>query len=178
MLRIELDDAELRSELARLRARLGDLTPAMRRIGELLVERTKARFREGKGPDGKSWPPNSPATIEAFVGRYYGGAVPRKRDGTLAARARRLASAKRPLIGESRRLSSEIAYAIGHDHVEVGSNLVYAAAQQFGARKGQFGTTRRGTPIPWGEIPARPFLGLSPRDRDDILALLRAHISP
>ncbi|MGB0955835.1 MAG: phage virion morphogenesis protein [Panacagrimonas sp.] len=44
--------------------------------------------------------------------------------------------------------------------------------QQFGARKGAFGTTRRGAPIPWGDIPARPFLGISDEDRTEIELLL------
>jgi len=48
--------------------------------------------------------------------------------------------------------------------------------QQFGAKKGQFGKTRRGAPIPWGNIPARPFLGVSVSDRSDILAILAEHL--
>jgi phage gpG-like protein len=31
----------------------------------------------------------------------------------------------------------------------------------FGARQGAFGRTRRNGPIPWGNIPARPFLPIS-----------------
>ncbi len=41
--------------------------------------------------------------------------------------------------------------------VEVGSNLIYAATHQFGR----------------GSIPARPFLGLGPRDTDEIGAIVR-----
>ena len=48
----------------------------------------------------------------------------------------------------------------------MGTNLVYATTHQFGALKGQFGfaafDTRAGAfEIPWGDIPARPFLGIS-----------------
>lgn len=33
-----------------------------------------------------------------------------------------------------------------------------AATHQFGAKQGQYGKSSRGGPIPWGNIPARPFL--------------------
>lgn len=45
-----------------------------------------------------------------------------------------------------------------------------------GARKGQFGRTSRGAPIPWGNIPARDFLGVSADDRVGIVDVLRRHI--
>ena len=41
---------------------------------------------------------------------------------------------------------------------------------QFGARYGAFGTISRGGSIPWGNIPARPFLGISDTDRSNIAA--------
>jgi hypothetical protein len=87
MIQIELDDTDLRQALARLQEAVGDLSPVMRQIGELLVDRTRQRFREGKAPDGSAWAPN---TLEAFMRRYYGGAVPRrKRDGAPTASATR-----------------------------------------------------------------------------------------
>jgi len=46
--------------------------------------------------------------------------------------------------------------------------MVYAAVHQFGAAQGAFGNTSRGSPIPWGDIPARPYLGLSDDDRQEI----------
>lgn len=38
-----------------------------------------------------------------------------------------------------------------------GTNVKYSALHQFGARQGQFGKTKRNTPIPWGDVPARPY---------------------
>lgn len=106
----------------------------------------------------------------------FGGSF--RRGGGLSKRGAQRASAKRPLIGETRRLSSEIAYRLFPGGVEVGSSLQYAAVQQFGARRGQFGRTRRGAPIPWGDIPPRPFLGVSEADRRAILAIIADHIDP
>ena len=57
-----------------------------------------------------------------------------------------------------------------------GSPMVYAAAMQFGAAQGAFGRTRRNGPIPWGNIPARPFLGISADDETNILGALAGWI--
>jgi phage gpG-like protein len=48
---------------------------------------------------------------------------------------------------------------------------------QFGATKGQFGQTKRGASIPWRNIPARPFLGLSPTDETEIVATVEEYLS-
>jgi phage gpG-like protein len=50
--------------------------------------------------------------------------------------------------------------------------MIYAAVQQFGAAKGAFGRTSRGAPIPWGNIPARPFLGISAEDEPLMLEIV------
>lgn len=50
----------------------------------------------------------------------------------------------------------------------MGSGLIYAGTHQFGAQKGSYGSTSKGQPIPFGDIPAREFLGLSYADREEI----------
>jgi phage gpG-like protein len=84
---------------------------------------------------------------------------------------------KKPLIGETGRLSSEIHYRATDTQLQVGSPLIYAAVQQFGAEKGAFGKSKHNHPIPWGDIPARPFLGLSYNDREAIIATLKEHVT-
>lgn len=69
----------------------------------------------------------------------------------------------RPLFGPNNRLNREINHEAGADFVEVGSPQPYAAMMQFGGTKARF-------PHLWGDIPARPFLGISPDDERDILA--------
>lgn len=174
MIRVELEDQQFQAAMQALSAAAGDIRPALRQMGEQLVESTKARFRDGVGPDGERWAPNTQATYLAYLSAYGGSFS--KRTGRLVKAGADRATAKQPLIGESRRLSSEIVYQVGDGYLEVGSGLVYAAVHQFGAGRGAFGATGRGTPIPWGDIPARPFLGLSAQDEQDAIAAIREHL--
>lgn len=174
MIRIEIDDRAVIGALSELVRRVADPRPALADIGEYLVASTRRRFGEGRSPDGTPWAPNSPVTIMRYLSRF--GGTRRRRGGGLTKKGASMAAAKKPLIGETRRLSSEVAYQLIPSGVEVGSSLVYAAVQQLGARKGEFGRTRRGAPIPWGDIPPRPFLGVSEADRAAILAILAGYL--
>lgn len=153
MLRIELKDDEVSAALARIAAAMTDMTPLMQDVGEVLVEGTKRRFAEGADPDGNPWAPKSPTTIAAYQARGDGVSFS-------------------PLIGPTRALSTTIHYIAGADQVEVGSNRIQAAVMQAGAAQGAFGRTRRGAPVPWGNIPARPFIGLSDTDRFNVLDIV------
>ena len=50
----------------------------------------------------------------------------------------------------------------------MGSGLIYAGTHQFGAPKSSYGSTGKGQPIQFGDIPAREFPGLSYADREEI----------
>lgn len=76
----------------------------------------------------------------------------------------------RPLFGPNNRLNREIFPESGSDFVEVGSPQPYAAMMQFGGTKARF-------PHLWGNIPARPFLGISQEDEDNILAEIAEGLS-
>lgn len=166
-------DEDMRDLLNRLRARAGSLGPFLKASGELLVDSTKRRFREGRGPDGVEWPQNQPSTILKYLERFSSSFS--KKTGRITKAGAGRATSKKPLIGETQSLGRTINYRVSGDRLFIGSPMIYAATQQFGARKGQFGRSKRG-PIPWGDIPARPFLGLSDQDRRDIVALAREHL--
>jgi|SRR5690625_567144 len=152
MIEIEIDTTELTAALARLIHAGQNPQPALQEAGEYLRESTKRRFAEKTAPDGSPWPANAESVI-AQKGRSD------------------------PLVGESKRLSREIHYRARGDLLEIGTNLEYAAAQHFGMPQGHAGKTRRGTPIPWADVPARAFLGFSDTDRGEILQLLEQHIN-
>lgn len=174
MITIEVDDRHVLDVLSELIKRLGDLTPAMQTVGDYLVGSTKRRFAASVGPDGVRWAPNSEVTYLRMIDRAHGVTL---KGGQINQKGAGMAMAKKPLIGETHRLSSEISAQADRDSVEVGSPMVYAAVQQFGAAKGAFGADQRHHPIPWGSIPARPFLGLSEVDADQVLAIVGEHLA-
>jgi len=66
--------------------------------------------------------------------------------------------------------SSSIDYQLeGVDALLFGSSMGHAAMMQFGGTKAEF-------PKLWGDIPARPFLGISSEDRGDILDSLTQYL--
>jgi len=174
MYTIEIDDGGICAALERLIAAGADPRRPLREMGEFLAETTKRRFETSTGPLGERWAPNQPSTMTRYLDRYKGT---RAKRGGLTKRGAARAAGKKPLIGETRSLSTTIAYQlVGADTLLVGSPMQYAAVQQFGAKRGAFGRTRRGAPIPWGDIPARPYLGISPEDEGAILAIFGGHL--
>ncbi len=155
---IAVEDEQVVAALQRLRARTDNLGPVLKAIGEDLVESTKQRFATGAGPDGTPWAANSAVTISRYLGLTKGNT---KKDGSLSKKGAARLGAKKPLTGETSALGQQIHYQVSGNVLEVGSTMEYAAMQQFGGRKADF-------PNLWGDIPARPFLGLSAGDVADI----------
>ncbi len=68
-------------------------------------------------------------------------------------------------------LMDQINYQLsGNDTLEVGSPTIYAAMQQFGGTKSAF-------PHLWGDIPARPFLGVSDEDEAMIIDIFNSYLA-
>lgn len=120
--------------------------PAMREIGEAMVLSTKRRFNIEMSPSDGRWARNSPVTIEQK-------------------------GHSKPLKGKTDALRQSIRYTLlgSGKAVTVGSDLPYAAMQQFGGTKERF-------PHLWGDIPARPFLGRSDADQRTIRKIMRRHM--
>lgn len=177
MIRMEIDADKTIGYFKELEARSDDQTPVLRQIGEALMDSTKQRFATSTAPDGTPWRKNSPDTVRRYLEKRNGQkAFSKRHKGFHTKFGATAAGNKKPLIGETRRLSSEIYYQAGPNFVLVGSGLIYSAVQQFGAKKGAFGKTKRGSPIPWGDIPARPYLGLSASDTTLVLDLVGAFL--
>ena len=133
MIKLELQDQALQQALAGVAARLGNMAPALDRVGQRLVEGTRSGIEAGRDWAGRPFAPNSPTTLL------------RKR-GT------------KPLIDSGMFKSVHLSHQVqGSSSVLVQAGGVQAAVLQFGAKRGQFGKTKRNAPIPWGDIPARPY---------------------
>ena len=149
MIEITLSPGQALAALEDLERRIADPWQLMHSIGEYLTHATKERIEAGgPAPDGTAYAPKSPVTLANYM---------RKREGVNATPLNHLGD-----------LFRQIDHEAGRDSVEISANTVYAAVQQFGARQGAFGRTKRNSPIPWGDIPARPFLGISAEDEANI----------
>ena len=172
---IEYTGAEIIERLMRLSQVISPtgLRTVLGEIGEELTESTKRRFSTSTAPDGTPWAPNSTATT---LPSYLCSAKSNfKKDGTLSKRGQTRQANKRPLVA-SGILAHTITWQLVPEGVEIGSPKIYAGTHQFGAKQGQYGRDRRNHPIPWGDIPARPFLGLSADDESAISTLISTHL--
>lgn len=165
MIEVDVTTDTLRPALAKAQKALDDLTPLLQAIGRLMVESTKDNFRTGTAPDSTPWAPRSQTTLDAYAAR---GETPKGG----------------PLVGVSKMLSERISHEVDPAGVSWGSSMAYAAVMQFGAAQGQFGARigkdKNGRDffmtIPWGDIPARPFLGIGPEDESAILETIEDYL--
>ena len=159
MFKTEFNAAAVFDQLDRARGLLEDMTPVYEDIAEYMVKATRDRFVSSTAPDGTRWRRKSPATLAAYLARGDG-------------------HRPTPLIGPSGRLGKEIAQMVSRNGAEIGSALEYSSVMQDGAAKGAFGSTRTGRPVPWGDIPARVWLGISEEDERNILDIVDEHLEP
>ena len=149
---IEFDGTLASNALSRAMALLGDVTPIMRDYGEYLLISHRDRFQRQVSPAGTPWAPLSP--------EYQ---------------AQKKKNASRILVLEGF-LANTLRYNAGPDGLEFGTNRPYGAVMQYGAAQGAFGRTRRGGPIPRGDIPARPWLGHSAADDRELVDITQDHL--
>lgn len=154
MISVEVQSEETERLFAELSRRMSDTGPVLDAIGQILVSSTQLRFVDEESPDHVPWQPLSSVT--------------------LARRRKKGGGAK--ILRDTGRLASSITYVAGDGSVSVGTNVDYANVHQYGQRKGASGRTKRNSPIPWGDIPARPFLGINDDDLKSIDELLESYL--
>lgn len=119
-------------------------------IGEYLVLAVDDRFREERAPDGTAWAPLSPATL-------------------LTKKGKKILQEK----GNRGGLRGSINYRATEDEVRIGSAKKYARVHQVGI--GRRSSVRTGRVMP--AIPARPYLGISEVDREEVRAIMAEHLA-
>jgi phage virion morphogenesis protein len=121
-------------------------------IGEVLISTTHERFRNGRAPNGSKWKRGLKGTGQTLV--------------------------------QSRLLRNSVTKRFSREGVEVGTNIKYARIHQKGgtirAKKAKFLRFKVGSR--WAmkksvKIPARPFIGISADDKQEIMRLFRETIS-
>lgn len=163
---INIDDTRVNHWLRRLADSGLNPRPALVAIGRYGKTSTQMRFRAQLDPQGRQWQRSERAKAQ-------GGQT----------------------LRDSNRLYRSIVWSVGADYAEWGTNVVYAAAHNFGVRKMVSipahrrqisGTTRTGRA--WAKavpvkahrrmmfLPQRQFIGFSTDDRAEIIEILREHV--
>ncbi|AFL75395.1 phage virion morphogenesis protein [Thiocystis violascens] len=164
---VEIDLGDVTERLRALTARVGAPREALREIGEILQQSTQQRFATETDPSGRRWAENSDVTLLRALGgrgqsrrRTAGGGRTLTASGQRALAGKKILT-RRGFLGDTIRDQLD---ADGRG-VAVGTNRKYGAMMQFGGTQAQH-------PHLWGDIPARPFLGISTDDRARILEIL------
>ncbi|QGA56499.1 MULTISPECIES: phage virion morphogenesis protein [Brucella] len=138
-----IDDADMREKLAELIGKMQRPVGFYKNVGERLLESTANNFDNESAPDGTRWQGLS--------------AVTRDR------RSKLNGNAPMTILQVSGRLKESINYEASDTEVRIGSALVYAAIQHLGGESKGF--------MKGAVIPARPYLGISPADEEEIFAI-------
>jgi len=150
--RVRVDEGGLRARLSNLLLSDVERIKMLDQVGEASVREVKQHFINQKSPEGVPWKPSK----------------------------RALADPSRPTLLHTLKLLNSITYVNFGGQVEIGTPDIRAGTLNFGARRGQYGAMRNGTPIPFGNIPARKFIGVSPKNvaqvRDIVNGFLRSRL--
>jgi len=168
MIKIRIDDRSITEKIRTLKTLADDMSPVMRILGERVLRQTEDRFnRQGPSPDGTPRPPLTSSTRQ------------RKRHPKI--------------LTESGHLRGSIRYQlIGKRRVSIGTNKVYAAIHQLGGktpprtilpiRKKALFWPGAAHPVksvqhPGSLIPARPFLGISRENSEELVGIINRYIA-
>ena len=147
--RVRVDEGGVSRLLSRLLLNDAKRAQMLGQIGEESVREIKMHFINQKSPEGVPWKVSKRAEKDP----------------------------SRPTMLHTLKLLNSITYKRSGGVVEAGTDDIRAGTLNFGARRGQYGAMRNGTPIPWGDIAARKFIGVSSQNeikvRDIVNSFLR-----
>jgi phage gpG-like protein len=138
----------------------------LRKIGILYLADTEGRFDISRqhNPDRKKWEKLKPSTLrlkeKGFKGRGPSISAPEHRGVWTS------------------NLSSTLQMRFEGDSVLIGSDQEYAKTFHYGRKKKARGTAKNGKTLysPWGDIPARRFLGRNTRIDSKVMNVLEQEI--
>lgn len=204
---IEVQDTEITAAFARMIAVGESPRLYLGAIGNALADNTRLRFNEGVTPDGAPWAPLTRTTmlrrLQGRSGNFRkSGALSAKGRRVAAGGFKPLLDTGRlrnsitsNVDGNSVVVGTNVIYGalqqFGAKEGQFGrysqlSRLNYIGnARNLGGasflrRKDEFirkAGTVRGFPIPWGDIPGRPFLGISDFDRQHVNYIIERAIT-
>lgn len=138
---IDIDAKKPLMFLADLGDRLDDTKPLMEDIAAIMLDAVEENFAQEGRPDWVDLTDNTKEKRKNWPGK---------------------------ILQDSGALAGSITPRSTNDEAVVGTNYITAATHQFGAKEGEYGQTKTGRPIPFGDIPARRFLSLGEDDIQEI----------
>lgn len=152
---VNVQNEDLLAYFRRLHVRMSDMTPVNRTIAEVLKSGIEQAFIDERDPEtGARWKQLSPFTIAA---RQLAGNWPGQ------------------ILHQSGRLASSFNPDFGPNFAAAGTNLIYAAIQNFGGTirpKQKKALSFGGRLVSKAVIPARQFAAISDDGASDILEIL------
>lgn len=171
-------------KIRRMGVKLDNPTPLLKQVGVIMVSESQRAFKAQQFGN-RTWPARAPVNVYGILADFAAGKK--------APPARRFE--RRPALRDTGRLAQSIAWQlVGTEVVEVGTNVEYAAVHQFGGtiESAPITDTVRGSLWSWlkgqdrsmkrrlgwllnkkfrnkkltGKVPARPFVGITPRTRE------------
>lgn len=150
--RVKFESEQAQAAIKRLAANASNLRPFLNQIASVYIQSTEQRFESQTSPSGRSWKRNTPDT---------------QRLKLKGMRARPPAIDGPNHIGVwSGKLASSIKWSVVNDSLYIGSNQPYA---------GWFQRGHKGVK-PWGDVPARPFLGATKKADDKVQTMLKKYL--
>ncbi|MEC7118514.1 MAG: phage virion morphogenesis protein [Pseudomonadota bacterium] len=148
--RVKIDQGKISERLSRLLLNDAKRTQMLDQIGEASVREIKMHFINQKSPEGVRWKVSKRAENDP----------------------------SRPTMLHRLVLFNSITHKVSGGQVSAGTDEIKAGTLNFGAKKGQYGAVKdTGQPIPFGDIPARKFIGVSSQNvvrvRDIVNSFLR-----
>lgn len=141
---IKITDSGVEKQLNELLAKMERPSGFYKNVGEHIQKVTPERFEREEAPDGSKWERLSPVTV--------------------ASRLKRNGNSPLTIYREKGDFFSSINYQASDDNFRWGSNDVRARIFQLGGQAG------RGNSV---TLPARPYIGLSPDDENEILEIAK-----
>lgn len=162
---------EISSAIGKLRRRLDDLRPVLEDIGQVYTDSTKLRISSQTTPQGRTWKHNSFRTQQL-------------KEKGMKGRGKAIEGKNKRLVWTGK-LRSSIKYRVSGNTVIVAADVPYAPLMQFGAPAGMYGLGRvnlgsvsparapsKLVGSPWGDVPARPFLGSNKKTNEQVMTIL------
>ena len=151
-LRVKFDDGGVQQLLSTLANRAADNSGILRKVATIYLASTEKRFETSTAPSGRSWKRNSKATTQLKLKGMKG-------------RSPAILGAK-PGVWTGK-LASSMKYRIVGDYLTIFTDIPYAPF---------FSRGHKGVK-PWGNTPARPFLGQSRNADSQVVAMLNRHFA-